>query len=226
MADDGRRDWVDAAAKLLVPLVIFGVGFQYSCQKDKVDRTRQQFDRDAGYVKALASDNEREREVTLAIVDALIEQKEFTPALRSAVAVLAAGKRDEPSTKIAQRVLDRAAETSPALNAQIQQTAQALPIRVYIQIANPDQRKGAETLRSELSSKGFVAPGVELRADESPDNTEIRYFSQGDQEQARSVAGIAQQLGYKTAQVKDSSGGVKGKAPVRQLEVWLGKRQS
>jgi hypothetical protein len=225
MAENGKRDWVDTAAKLLVPLVIFGVGFQYSCQKDRTDRARQQFDRDATYVKSSASDNEREKEVTLAIINALVEQNEFTPALRSAVAVIATGKRDEASTQTAQLILNHAAEKNPTLGAQIKQAAQAIPLRVYIQVTTPDQRTRAEELRAELRAEGFVAPGTELRADESPNNTEIRYFAESDKPQVDQVAAIMKRAGYAPT-VKNTSAAVPGKVPLRQIEVWIGKRQN
>jgi hypothetical protein len=41
MAGDGKRDWVDVIAKLLIPVAIFVIGQQVSCQRDASDREQR-----------------------------------------------------------------------------------------------------------------------------------------------------------------------------------------
>ncbi|MGC2235874.1 MAG: hypothetical protein WA584_06915 [Pyrinomonadaceae bacterium] len=48
------------------------------------------------------------------------------------------------------------------------------PARIYIQIANEDQRKRANDIGQQLKSKGFIVPGIENVHDKAPNNSQLR----------------------------------------------------
>lgn len=224
MAEEKKRDWVDAIAKLLIPVVIFALGQQYACHKDASDQEQRQFDRDAALLKSLASKDETERVLTLQFVNYLHQTRQFPDELWVVVQTTGTGNRSDPSTQTAQLIVQNAAAQDTALTKQLQQTAQGIPTRVYIQIQNEAQRASAEHLRTSLHNAGFVAPVIELRAKESPGRAEVRYFSPSDKSQADQVTQIVHELGL-TPEQKDFSGRYHGTVPLRQIEMWFGGQE-
>jgi len=223
MAGDGKRDWVDVIAKLLIPVAIFVIGQQVSCQKDASDREQRRFDRNASLLKSLASKDENEKLITLATINYLIEKNDFPPELLSAVAAVASGDRTSPSTQTAQLTLEKAAK-SEGLTTQVQTASMNVPTRVYIQFAAEDQRARAAKLQAALQNAGFIAPGIELRKDNSPDDTDIRYFSNDIRKQADQVK--EELLKQHFVVPKDPSNRDNGKVHLNQIEVWIGKNES
>lgn len=78
MADTNKRDWIDVAAKLLIPIVLAVGGYLFTAHKDKIDAEQQQLERDSGYIKLLVSDNDKERDLGLRIISVLQKEGRFS----------------------------------------------------------------------------------------------------------------------------------------------------
>jgi hypothetical protein len=72
-----------------------------------------------------------------------------------------------------------------------------IPGRVYIQIADESERSSAKTLQNALLTNNFLAPGIEnvsrLHA-QIPGKTEVRYYRDGEKDEAISIIKILQRL--------------------------------
>ncbi|HEY2168072.1 MAG TPA: LytR C-terminal domain-containing protein [Candidatus Angelobacter sp.] len=139
------------------------------------------------------------------------------------MAAVASGDRSAPSTQTAQLTLEKAAKNE-GLTAQVQTASMNVPTRVYIQIAAEDQRARAAKLQMALQNAGFIAPGIELRKDNSPNNTDIRYFSNDIKKQADQVK--EEVLKQHFVVTKDPSNRDNGKVHLNQIEVWIGKDEN
>src|SRR5437867_1273495 len=102
MAEDTKRDWFDIAAKLFLPLVIFLVGQQYSCQKDASEKQQREFDRNMSLLRAMSSKDENEKLVAIGYITYLLKQKDFPEELLSGVVAVSTGNPSDPSVKQAQ----------------------------------------------------------------------------------------------------------------------------
>ncbi len=67
-----------------------------------------------------------------------------------------------------------------ALEASPQVTSN-LPPRVYVQIANEDQRTIAELVSSKPRSAGYIVAGIEEVGKKAPKRTDVRYFRPDDE---------------------------------------------
>jgi hypothetical protein len=98
-----------------------------------------------------------------------------------------------------------------------------LPARVYIHIANENQRSTAEKAAASLRAAGFLVPGIEYVGSRGPIPTQLRYFKQSDENgsdlprimEALNNAGIKAQSQYLS--LPSST------ARPRHFELWFGK---
>ncbi len=216
MPDDKHRDWVDSVSKLLIPVVIFGVGLYFTHQKDKSDSANQQFDRETGILKLAASSNEAERALGLKIIDIQAKQGKFSEEMRPWVEAISQGRPSDASTQAAQSILATAAK-------QIAPTTKNQTLTVYLQIAKEEQRVEAGHLREKLQRAGFAVPGIEL-VSRGTINTYVRYFSADDKAQADKILGLMKEMGFDVNE-QDFTASNQGKLPSGQLEVWIGDKQ-
>jgi hypothetical protein len=157
MAEKAQRDWIDATAKLLIPVVIAVGGILFTWHKDKTDTARQAADRDAevarqqlerdtGYVRMLVSSNERERTLGLKIIEVQQQHGKFSQDLLPVLQAISQERPSAPSTQKAQAILQNAAKQDPAVATRIAPQTSDEPPTVYLQIARDDQRADARSL--------------------------------------------------------------------------------
>jgi hypothetical protein len=223
MSEDRHRDWVDTTSRLLIPVVIFIAGFVFSYQKDKNDRANQQFERESGILRLVASSNEKEKDLGLRIVEVLQKQGKFSPDLLPVVQVISQGRPGDTSTQAAQGILATAAKQDSAIGKQLASTPVTRSPTVYIQIAREDQRAEAGDLRANLEAAGFVVPGIELIS-RGTFNTYVRYFSANDKALAEKIFGLMKNMGF-DAKEQALSATSNGNVPPGQIEVWIGDKQ-
>jgi hypothetical protein len=229
MAGLQGRDWVDTVSKLLIPIAIFGFGLIFSMQKDRSDRAAQQFERDTSYVKLLTSQNEKERIFAIRMIKSLQDKGKFPEQLLSAVQALCDGLPSDPVTQeacgIAQTEKPLVAAAKPT-EEKSAPTPAASPApaggTVFIQIARDDQRGLAGDLRGKLQAQSFAVQLIQL-VPHGTTNSYIRYFSNGDVNEANRVLGVMKEMGI-NASVQDFTSAGNGKIPAGQLEVWIGDK--
>lgn len=108
---------------------------------------------------------------------------------------------------------------------QAQKELKFLPPRVYIQIANEQQRAAAQTLVAKLNLNKFVTPGIENVSGKasSPDQTQVRYYKDEDKPEAQKLIGILKTLNsglpIKDTPIKINSTGTRP----RHYEIWFAK---
>ena len=90
---------------------------------------------------------------------------------------------------------------------------------VYVQVARRDQIDDANRLRSLLSKEGYVAPEAEV-VEVAPSEGQVRYFYPEQEEGARRVASMIEQMGYPSFSVRHLEG-YQGKVPRSVIEVWF-----
>ncbi len=228
MASD--RDWMDYVSTLLLPAVLAIGGIAYTAHKDRLDEQREQaervedearlaLDRDSGYVRLLASTNDKERDLGIKIIDALSKEHKFSVDLVPVVAAVAGGRPSDPATQTAVRILQAnpdkvsTAQLAPASNGRTQ---------VYIQIAKEEQRAEAQALAAELRRDGFATPGIELVSAPTV-NTYVRFFARKNARVADQVDAAMHKLGFASA-VQDFT--ASSTTTLSQIEVWIGSRQA
>ena len=228
MAQD--RDWLDYVGTLLLPAVLAIGGIVYTAHKDTLDSRREQaeraqdearlaLDRDSGYVKLLASTNDKERDLGIKIIAALSREHKFSADLVPVVAAVAGGRPSDPATQTAAGILKAnpdkvsAAQLAPEAGARAQ---------VYIQIAKEEQRAEAQTLAVTLRGEGFATPGIELVSTPTA-NTYVRFFARNTVRAADQVDATMRKLGFASA-VQDFT--ASSTTPLPQIEVWIGSRQA
>jgi len=100
-----------------------------------------------------------------------------------------------------------------------------LPARVYIQIANEQQRTAAQTLISKLQINNFSTPGIEnvIGNAGSPNKSVVRYYKIEDKPEAESLVRILNSLNLGVL-VKDNPVKItSNSARPRHFEVWFAK---
>jgi hypothetical protein len=210
-----ERDWFDYAGTLLLPVVIAIAGIIYTWQKDRADDARLALDRDSGYVKLLASTNDKERDLGLRIIDALSKEGKFSPDLVPVVSAVAAGRPGDPDTQKAAQIL----RSNPQAVARTDLPGPSADTkRVYIQIAREDQRAKARAFEPALSAAGFATQGIEL-VPNGTTNSYVRYFAKADKGPAEQVAALLDAQGIHMG-VQDFA--TTGQAGSKPLEIWIG----
>src|SRR5690242_15636069 len=223
MSNDKHRDWVDTVSKLLIPVVIFVAGFVFSYQKDRNDRTNQQFERDSGILKLTASSNEAERALGLKIIEIELRQHKFSQEMLPVVEAISQGRPSDESTRAAQSIL-ATAKQDPLIGKQVLPTPGNRTPTVYIQIAKNEQRFLAGDLRDKLIASAFAVPSIEL-LNRGTINTYVRYFSVEDKPEADKILNLMQNMKFEV-QEQDFTAPSNDKVPAGQLEVWIGEKQN
>lgn len=231
MAEKIQRDWIDLIAKLLIPVVIAACGIVFTLQKDKTDRNRQesdhksdvarqQLERDTGYVRMLASTNEKERALGFKIIEVQQSHGNFSQDLLPVLQAISQERPSATSTQKAKTILQTAVKQNPEIATRIAEQTSAQVPTVYLQIARAEQRAEAIELQTKLRATGFAVEDIDLPSGPTV-NTYVRYFSEAGKGNADKVFEIMKTMGF---DVKEQIADV-GKAPPDQLEVWIGQRQ-
>ena len=93
---------------------------------------------------------------------------------------------------------------------------------VYLQYADPEQRRAVEALRPHLGNAGWSAPGSE-RVQSAPNTAQIRYFRKDDEAEARSLAALFKRWGWGVLRPESITGDSGPPQQTSQFEVWLAR---
>lgn len=122
----------------------------------------------------------------------------------------------EAAASAADAELPRASKTSLSPSAP---AASGAPKRIYVQIANEDQRARGEQIRAAFRDKGYLMPGIEDVGSRAPAKPDVRYFRPEDKDAAEEVARELSQMGIDVGEARQIS----MRAQPGQLEIWLAK---
>jgi hypothetical protein len=124
-----KKNWVDIAGIILVPLLIAVIGGVYTRVQWKSDEERLHLDRDIGYLKLLASEKETEQQLGLVFVAQRKRDGDFSNDLHAMLTELAAGPPDLKTTQAAKQILDERRQVVESIKDRNDQTSTP----VYIQ---------------------------------------------------------------------------------------------
>jgi hypothetical protein len=116
-------------------------------------------------------------------------QRLIANTITEETSLLSSQQTDETKRLVANavRVLDKSTQPDPLVLATVQQ----LPVRVYMQIADEQQREKVQELQSILRQRGFLVPGIEkIGEKQAVKKTEVRYFDDSDKVHADQVQSI------------------------------------
>jgi hypothetical protein len=249
MTSDKPRDrWskaeiiVGILSGILLPIVVAVVGGIYTFVQDRNhdanviqqhqnEEVQRRADRATTLLKHFASESKRERLLAIKVAEELAKEKQLPSELVPAMIELAkndpaaevSGAATEATNKITDVTTteDGTLKTVPSTASQ---TLAKLPARVYVHISNENQRQEAKQIAAKLQEKGFSVPGIE-RVDESPTDSELRYFAGSEPADAQTLANELEQSGIKVKLV-DLSQRYKNSTSIRprHYELWIGKR--
>lgn len=234
MNEERLLKWLDLVLKLLIPVVL-AVFTYYQTQisssqlehQRHADDERRDFERDAGYVKMLASSNPDEKKLGLEIIRVLAGESRFSKDLIPVLTVYAGGSPTDPLTQLAGSILVKAGVRDQKIGAEIETARSGAPTQVFIQIAKEEQRDDARLLQTQLTKSGFTTPGIQLVAKPlSTTHNYIRFFSAPGAHQAASIQSVMEKLGYQLsppAGIQDFSAYTQ--TPLSSLEIWIGSSQ-
>jgi cell division septation protein DedD len=223
MPDEKRRDWVDTVSKLLIPILIFAASAWFSIQKNNSDAANQQFQRENEILKLAASSNDAERTLGLKTIEILKEQGKFSKEMEPVVKAISQGRPSDPATQRAQNILEPA-KPGPSSDSQPTPTARDQNPKVYIQIAEEEQRADAAELTSTLQKAGYDVPGTEL-VSPGLQNTYVRLFSPQNKQHADRVLDLMHKMGFTVEEQDFSNTPLREKTQPGFLEVWIGHKQ-
>jgi len=233
------RDWVDVLdliTKIAIPLVVFLVGIGYSMHQDTLADLRKKTDEALAdkrrlndgqfeYLKLLVSKAPEDEQLGMDMLDRSVRRYELSAELVAALTVYSSGAKGQALADKANRILDKAGignssdtKESPATSA-----AASSAVKVYIQIANEQQKPDAERLRDALNKEGFAVNPIEtVTSDVATVNNYVRFFAATGAAPASKAKQIMTSLGYETG-IQDFS--AYSEKPLSSLEIWIGKKQ-
>jgi hypothetical protein len=228
---ESRDAWakLDILAKVLTPVMLFGLGTLYSHYQNKAAGAQKAQDRVATLVKSLYSEKPEER---LTAIYLLKREKEKHPGevpdeiLASAVPALvniAINDRNAQVSEQAKKLVDDVTVSAdPALAKAVDDKVAQIQARVYIHIRDEAQRGLARQIEVILEGRGVIVPGIE-RVAKSPSDNELRYFRTAEEGDAKRIAGLVQDAGLIEVRAKYVPGHENSKAMrLRHFELWLG----
>jgi hypothetical protein len=231
MSDVTRDRWdkLEIVAKVLWPVVLAVVSGVYTyrqAQQEIVDKTAG---RVAGYLTTLTTGNVAEQRVAVALLTWEAQRHpgavpdDILLTLLPSLVAIARSSRDSGLAGAASHL---ATALAPRSDTVISHLATQPTTRVFLQIRSEEQRELAASVAALLTSRGFVAPGIERLA-EGPARTEVRFFRQIERPIADSLASILALRGIKKPRVVYVPG-YEASTQVRAgtMEIWFGPGNS
>ena len=186
MPDEQQSKWMtnfDLAHKvvsgILIPVTIVIAGHMISAQQQREsdaslkqqqesDLAQRNADRAANLLNALASDNVRERQLTVRVIEHLIKANQFPPELGPALITVSLTDPDPEVARVASEALPRAYPSNPDLErAAVTETQRILKNNGYYNGAldgtnNDATREALRRFQQEngIESDGTVRPGT------------------------------------------------------------------
>jgi len=142
-------------------------------------------------------------------------------AQAKAETALLAARRANDQRGWQQKVYSNALSGNKELQQEIQRAVRDRRA-VYLQYADPDQRRAVEALRPHLGAAGWSAPTSE-RVQSAPSNAQIRYFRKEDEDEARSLAVLFKRWGWGILRPEYIKGDGSPPQPPQLFEVWLAR---
>ena len=142
-------------------------------------------------------------------------------AQAKAETALLAARRANDQRGWQQKVYSNALSGNKELQQEIQRAVRDRRA-VYLQYADPDQRRAVEALRPHLGAAGWSAPTSE-RVQSAPNNAQIRYFRKEDEDEARSLAVLFKRWGWGILRPEYIKGDGSPPQPNKLFEVWLAR---
>ncbi len=228
---DGKDGWDrfsiigSILGSILIPFMVLFVGNLLSEQQEKSSQIARQAQQLGMLIDHLSSENPRERKIAMDIANFLAKNdqipKELIPALIDSVVT------DESAivAKAASEVLAEVEKQDAKLKEQIQQGVVGLPPRIYFHIIHESQRKSAEKLAAELTTKlssiRLSVPGVTKR--HGPAISQLRFFKQEEKAEAGQIAEVIKKIGV-DVELIDLSKQYQNSTHIRprHYELWLG----
>jgi len=213
-------------AALILPLVLVALGAWLSKQQREADTTRSTAESNANrlttMLKSLSSDSTRERLLATKVTEYFGKNNQLPGELVPVLLEIAAKDPNKEVSDSAFQSASAVAETNKDLAPTIVKALNAIPARIYIQIASETQREKAGQIRAKLIEKGFLVPGIENISGkaEVPKNTNVRYFNDLDKSPAETIADLLHSVGISKAfayAVSDQ------KARPGTLEIWFSR---
>ena len=226
-----NRNWFDITSTLLLPVILACAALWVPYKTHESDVFRQQneskenkarieFERETGFVKMMASQNEDERQLAVALIS-ITPPKERDQQVNAVLTSLCSRKTDSnlkglacdltPTGQVAQR------QPEPS------QISGSGPT-VYIQIAKEDQRADAERLQARLAQNDFRAVSIQfVQPPVATVHTYVRFFAASSALQAAKIADVMSALNYNAVGVQDFSSYTD--KPLPSLEIWIGRSQ-
>lgn len=236
-----RDGWAKAeviskiVSALFLPIALLWLGTWLSGQQRQADAIRDTAQRQADAIrntaesnanrltlmlKSLSSDSARERLLATKVTEYFGKNNQLPGELVPVLLEIAAKDPNKEVSDGAFQSASAVAQTNKDLAPTIEKELNAIPARVYIQIANESQRDKAGQIRAKLIEKNFLVPGIENVSGkaEVPKNTNVRFFNEQDRTAAETVVGILHSAGITKAFAYPVSG---QKARPGTLEIWF-----
>lgn len=170
---------------LMVAVVIlgwWGLTQYWQLHAAEVETTRQkkQLERVQTAIRLVNSQNPNEVLQGVGQIDTLIKENKIDSDLKSVLIAPASTSQDERVRDEANKVLAQAAQTDNNLAQSIDKSAQQLPPRFFIHIADESQRPQAQQMAAFLKKQGYLVPGIQNVGEKGVKHNQLRYFRDSD----------------------------------------------
>ncbi len=216
----------EAVSKLLLPLVIAGVGVVFSYIQHRSDVEQRKADRVTSFIKHLASDNIEEKELALRVMNVLIDEGQLPSELGPAL-ISSAGNSNKTISQLSQGALTKLARKDSSLERTFVQAVQQNPdlalklqARVFIHTSTDSQAVWAKEIGAHLDRNGFTVPEIET-VKASPDTTQLRYYRQNEKNEVDEIIKHLRDVGLEKVEVHLNETLASSVRP-RTYELWLG----
>jgi len=178
--------------RLLVVMAVLGVAVvilgwwglqqyrQLKLAEGRATAKKEQLERVQNAIRSISSQNQDEVLQGVGQVDELIKHNELPSDLKGILIAPALTSQDDRVRVAASQVLELAVKTDSNLALSVDKTAQQLPPRFFIHIADESQRREAERMASFLKKQGYLVPGIQNVGEKGVRNNQLRYFRDSD----------------------------------------------
>lgn len=178
--------FADGASKLLLPLVIAGLGAAFSYFQHKADVEQRNADRVTSFIKHLASDNIKEKQVALQVMNVLIDKQQLPKELEL-VFFISAVDSDTTISQLSQAAITKLTRTDSPLEESFVQEfernpelAKKVEARIFIQLSKKSSKSQqilVKRVAMDLEKNGYSFPDVEMiDREKAPSGNELRYY--------------------------------------------------
>ena len=217
----------EAFSKLLLPLVIAGLGVVFGYIQHRADVEQRKADRVTSFITHLASTNDKEREIAIRVMNVLIEKNQLPTELNLAL-FSSADDSNETISQLSQAALTSLAKTDTSLEKKFAQEVERNPelekkvqARVFIHINTKLAQEGQfEIIGDYLETKGYIVPEIQ-KVNVFSKKTQLRYFRENEKKQVDEIIKHLLDLGFAEVDDRIFRKYASSTRP-RTYELWLG----